>query len=96
MKHVAFHLIVALSLLHAIGSNATADPVDVYDASMVVRGWLGPNPYPLGVRMSRQLTATEAFADEYGETIYYVVSFAPSGFVIVAPDDRITTDPRFR
>lgn len=66
-----------------------ARPTTGEEAAMVVRGWLRSDARPFGVEMGRDVAIVEAFTNETGDILYYIVSLDSSGFVIVPSDDRV-------
>jgi hypothetical protein len=58
-------------------------------AEKAVRGWLKLDPKPLGTPLGNQIGQVDAFGDDNGEAIYYVVYLQPAGFVIVPADDLV-------
>ena len=88
MKRASIFVTAILVVLQ-LCSSLWALPTTVYDAEMVVTGWLKANPQPLGTTLSRKIISVEAFTDELGRPAYYVVYLQPSGYVIVSADDLV-------
>src|SRR4051812_13551516 len=57
-------------------------------ATAAVTGWLRENNTRMGVTLGQSGNVT-AIKDSIGKTQFYVVSLEPSGFALVAADDRI-------
>lgn len=58
-------------------------------AEKVVNGWLKLDPNPLRTQLGNQVKQTDVFADDNGESIYYVIYLQPTGFVITPADDLV-------
>ena len=89
MKRTIFYLLTLLIVLQLLCPSLKARPITGDEAATVVRGWLRADPEPLGARMGREVSVVEAFTNEFGNVLYYIVSLDPSGFVIVPADDRV-------
>jgi hypothetical protein len=70
--------------LPAIGA-----PVNAVFATKAVSGWLANDPTPLAERLGQHVNGVETAKDLKGIALYHIVHLAPSGFVLVAADDRI-------
>ena len=64
-----------------------AAPVTANTAASAVQGWLRQDRRPLGKPLSTKIKRTEAVKNAAGDVLYYVVHLAPSGYVILTPDD---------
>ncbi|NQT00424.1 MAG: C10 family peptidase [Planctomycetes bacterium] len=89
MKSTVLYITLLLITSQFFCVGAEARPTTAEEAAIAVRGWLSTRPRPLGTRLSRDIICVEAFANETGDILYYIVSLDPSGFVIVPSDDRI-------
>jgi hypothetical protein len=61
----------------------------VEQAENAVISWLKANPSPLQTAMGQKITQAQTFTNADRTTLYYVLSLAPDGFVIVAADDLV-------
>ena len=68
---------------------ALADPVSARQAHKAVAHWLRTQARPLGAGLGREVRSVEAFKDDGGTALYYVVYLEPDGFAIVAADDLV-------
>lgn len=68
---------------------ASGKPVGSDQAAAAVRGWLKLDRTPVGEGIGGKVAKVESFNDADGNLLYYVVNLEPTGFVIVAGDDRI-------
>jgi len=66
-----------------------AAPTDPGQARSFVESWLNANRMPLGERMPLTVADVQPGKDDNGQTIFYVVSLVPEGYVVVAAEDRI-------
>ncbi|MBN2019711.1 MAG: C10 family peptidase [Sedimentisphaerales bacterium] len=83
-------LICALVLLFlGYCVRLSAKPVSAEKAQQAVTGWLKADARPLGAVLGKEISKVDAFSDEQGQVIYYVVYLQPSGFVIVPADDLV-------
>lgn len=87
-RPVIFFLFPAL-LLAALPLRVAARSTTAPEARQAVQTWLGQDPRPLGARLSQTLDKVEAFNEGTSETVYYVASLAPEGFIVVAGDDLV-------
>ena len=78
-----------LILLLFCPAGLLARPVNKQQAKKAVRGWLKLDHSPLKTQLGNQVRQVDAFGDDSGEAIYYVVCLEPSGFVIVPADDLV-------
>jgi hypothetical protein len=78
-----------LTALAYLDGPAGGAPVDSFSATHVVSGWLAREPTPLAERLGHQVKGVETVKDGQGTALYHVVRVAPSGFVLVAADDRL-------
>lgn len=81
--------ICVLALLNVRLPTACAAPADSQRAKAVVLGWLKNNPKPLDTQLGGNVGRVETYQDATGADAYHVVYLEPSGFVVVAADDRI-------
>ncbi|MHC4478431.1 MAG: C10 family peptidase [Planctomycetota bacterium] len=89
MKRNAMVLTTVLVLLGICCSRLWAGPTTAQQAQKAVTGWLRADPQPLGAALGQQVSRVEAFTDEAGDPLYYIVYLEPSGFVIVPADDLV-------
>ena len=66
-----------------------ARPISDWQAANVVDGWFKAGVQPFCDSIGRANQDVEAVTDADGNTIYYIVSREPEGFVIVAADDEV-------
>ena len=83
-----FKVVLACLLLLVFSSGGFGEPVSVEQAENAVISWLKANPSPLQTAMGQKITQAQTFTNADG-TLYYVLSLAPDGFVIVAADDLV-------
>lgn len=69
--------------------SAAADPTTAEQAEQVVQNWLALDQQPLGANFGSKVENVQAYNDENGQPLYYVVNLSPKGFVIVAGDDYV-------
>jgi len=69
--------------------SAAADPTTAEQAEQVVSNWLALDQQPLGANLGTAVENVQAYNDENGEPLYYVVNLSPKGFVIVSGDDLV-------
>jgi Peptidase C10 family/Spi protease inhibitor/Carboxypeptidase regulatory-like domain/MAM domain, meprin/A5/mu len=84
-----FKAVFAGLLLLGFSSGGFGEPVSVGQAENAVMSWLKANPSPLQTVMGQKITQAQTFTNADGTTLYYVLSLAPDGFVIVAADDLV-------
>jgi len=84
---LALVAVAVLTLLAPL--SAWAKPTTTEDARKVVSGWLQVDRAPLDEAMPSNVTGVETVHGAAGEIVYYVVSLAPEGFVIVSADDLV-------
>ena len=89
MKRTIFYLTFTFVVSQFFCVCLEAGPTTGEEAAMVVRGWLRADPRPFGAEMGRDVAIVEAFTNQMGDILYYIVSLDPSGFVIVPSDDRV-------
>jgi hypothetical protein len=82
-------VIAAFLAVLLLCSGLWARPTTAYEAEMVVTGWLGADPQPLGTILGRRVMDVETFTGDGGRAVYYIVYLQPSGFVIVSADDLV-------
>jgi len=63
-----------------------AAPAKQEMALALAQGWLRATPNPLGARLGSQITRLKTKTDARGNPLYYVLSLAPEGFVVVSTD----------
>jgi hypothetical protein len=80
---------VLVLLLLVYCGRLSAKPVSAEKAQQAVKGWLKADSQPLGAVLGQKPEKIDAFSDEQGQVIYYVVYLQPSGFVIVPADDMV-------
>ncbi len=64
-------------------------PVASSTAVDAVNHWLATDPTPLAESLGHKVNDIQTETDANGIALYHVIHLAPSGFVIVAADDRI-------
>ncbi len=84
-----FKVVLACLLLLVFSRGGFSEPVSVQQAENAVISWLKANPSPLQTAMGQKITQAQTFTNADGTTLYYVLSLAPDGFVIVAADDLV-------
>ncbi len=71
-------------------SAALAKPTTADQAQHLVRFWLTHhNNRPLDTLLGSQIKGTKIFRDNGGDILYFVISLAPDGFVIIPGDDLV-------
>ncbi|MBN1676651.1 MAG: C10 family peptidase [Kiritimatiellae bacterium] len=80
-------LMMAVFIL--VAPRLAAEPVTDAEVQDLVLGWLKESEEHLGKCFGQNLKELVAYANEAGETVYYVVYVDPSGFVIVSADDLV-------
>ncbi|MGD2094120.1 MAG: C10 family peptidase [Phycisphaerales bacterium] len=88
MRYRTAIFVVSMIVLQ-LCSDLCASPVTEQDAVMVVTGWLKADSEPMDAALGQEVSKVEAFTDNNGEPVYYVVYLEPSGFVIVSADDLV-------
>lgn len=73
----------------AAARSVQADFVSDETAVELVNAWLVDGPEHLGERLDGVVHNVVAYENNRSETLYYVVSLEPEGYVIVAADDLI-------
>ena len=67
-----------------------ADPVTKHQAQKAARnGWIRHEGRPLKTAIAPDVRNIETYKDDDGSSLYYVVNFNPTGFVIMSADDLI-------
>lgn len=82
-------ILAFLPLLLLCPASLQAKPMSSGQAEKVVNGWLKLDPNPLRTQLGNQVKQTDVFADDNGESIYYVIYLQPTGFVITPADDLV-------
>ena len=67
---------------------ALAAPTTAGDAQCIVQHWLAREATPLATALPQQVAGVTAYGNA-AAPLYYAVALSPTGFVIVAGDDRI-------
>lgn len=78
-----------LLILSPLAAPALADPTTPQPTRGAVARWLETDGAPLGARPGRRIRQVRTFRGNKGRPGYYVISLAPSGFVIAPADDRV-------
>jgi len=76
-------------LLGVCSGSAPARSITPRQAEKAVSGWLRTGALSVQTNLGERAKRVQAFTDEAGEPIYYVVYLKPSGFVIVSADDEL-------
>jgi hypothetical protein len=79
--------ILMFNLLGAVQSQAAT--VSANDAVEIVEGWLVESDHRFDTTLDTFISGIAPFYDETNELVYFVVSLAPQGFVVVAGDDLV-------
>ena len=87
--HPVLAVFAALFCLCALCLPTWAKPTSDQQAKEVVAGWLSLDAAPMGKTLGAQVTKVTPYADDSGQTAYYVVSLSPTGLVIVPADDEV-------
>jgi len=83
-------VILSLAIWLFPDSAALAKPTTAGQAQHLVRFWLTHhNNRPLDTLLGSQIKATKIFRDHAGNILYFVISLAPDGFVIIPGDDLV-------
>lgn len=81
-------IMLVVFLFCSIG--ALAAPVGPEKARLAVEGWMNRDTRPMESAQSLSgVSSVRAFADQSGETVYYVVDLRPAGFAVVSADDEL-------
>ncbi len=70
------------------GQAASAAPTSAEEAISIVQHWLVGDAIPLGTVLPHQVTGVTPYGN-VAAPLYYAVALSPTGYVIVAGDDRI-------
>ncbi|MDP7420294.1 MAG: Spi family protease inhibitor, partial [bacterium] len=58
-------------------------------ARSVAEGWLKATRDPLGTPMQRNVLAVSELKNDQGDTVCFMVTLHPTGYMIISPDDEI-------
>lgn len=83
------HLLAAAVATALLASPICSKPISQDQAELAVIGWLNSDQAPMGELLGDQIAWTDAYVDEAGVAVYYIVYLDPSGYVIVAGDDLV-------
>ncbi|MBN1126903.1 MAG: C10 family peptidase [Sedimentisphaerales bacterium] len=86
--HTKGNAIAVILIVVVLWGTLSADPVDEQMARRLVQGWLRMNPNPLEQILGLSIASIQPVTDD-GQVLYYAVTLAPDGFVIVSADDCI-------
>jgi len=89
MKNASAFILAVMVFVIAIPVQVWSAPTTARQAELVVQGWLIEDSSPLDVQLSGHIAQVRTFYDDSGQTLYFVVSLQPQGFVIVSADDQI-------
>lgn len=81
--------ILAILVVFVLSLAVYAKSTDIHQAESAARGWLRSNWCPLETKLGQSIADVQMFSDENGRALYYAVRLEPSGFLIVAGDDRL-------
>lgn len=76
-------------LLATLSGSVLGRSITARQAERAVSAWLRTDALSVQTDYRRPTKRIEAFTDEAGEPIYYVVGIRPTGFVIVSADDEV-------
>jgi len=83
-------IIFSLAIWLFPDSAAIAKPTTADQAQHLARFWLAHhNNRPLDTLLGSQIKGTKIFRNNAGDILYFVISLAPDGFVIVPGDDLV-------
>jgi len=82
-------VLAAIPAVLALCNSLLALSTTAHEAEMVVTGWLKADPQPLDMALGERVTRVETFTNDDAEPAYHIVYLHPSGYVIVAADDRV-------
>lgn len=86
---VSFRKTIGVSLHFLCSGLLLAVSVQQDYALQAARGWLKLNPAPMEQGISKNTGTIQAFTEQDGRVLYYVLPLQPSGFVILSADDEI-------
>jgi hypothetical protein len=87
MKNEISLAMVALLTCSAFSARGAA--ISPLQARTAIAVWLNANPRPLDIALGPQIADIQPISNGKDEPLYYVANLAPSGFVLLAADDRI-------
>lgn len=88
MKKIPAFVISLLSLF-AVHGIANGAPIEIETARSVALNWARSADFVNGEILGATVKDAHAVTDAYGDTRFYVVTFEPSGYVVIASDDRL-------
>lgn len=80
---------IVVAGLFALSGIVQAASVDSKTAQTLASRWLARQPAPLHQRLGSQIGAALALRDAKEQSVGYVISLKPSGYVIVSADDQV-------
>ena len=88
LKTVIGSLLLLACLVVPVQTVLAAD-ITVERAISVAEGWLKATRDPLGAPMQRNVLAVSELRNDQGDTVCFVVTLHPTGYMIISPDDEI-------
>lgn len=86
---VARGFLCFLTGLFAFLPLVPAAPVSLDTVRLMVHGWRQLSPRPLGSTPGDLVGSIRSVSNDAGTVVFYVASFVPEGYALVASDDRI-------
>jgi hypothetical protein len=92
LRHGVVRAVVVAGILGfaaGVAREAAAAPITSAQAVDAVRSWLAADSAPFDATVTGVAGAADSYAGDDGVTAWHVVGLQPSGYAIVAADDRI-------
>lgn len=82
-------LVSVICLAGTFTASILAAPTTDIDARFAVQSWLRLDRTPLNTPLPATVAEVNTYSDKQNQPLYHVVALNPTGFVIVAGDDRV-------